>query len=138
MKRSHFAVISVLAVVTLVAGCRTAPLVNIPDTPYAGSAPAAVLTLEDYEAAIIRAGASRDWTFERTGPGHLVGSVTVRGKHSAVVDVVFDTDSYSISYKSSYNLNYESSQNVIHPNYNAWVDNLKQEIDREIAALRAG
>ncbi len=129
----------VLAVIVAVAGCRTTTLRNVQDTPFAAVAvePAKPLSLQDYEAAIIRAGAQRGWTFERAGTGHLVGSVNVRGKHSAQVDVLFNTETFSIVYKDSRNLNYKAETGEIHPNYNHWVSNLEDDIQREITVMKA-
>ncbi|HUF87994.1 MAG TPA: hypothetical protein VMM59_11485 [Thermohalobaculum sp.] len=130
----------ILVTVLAVAGCRTAPLYNATDVNFASpaSTSAARLTLDDYRNAIIRGGAKRGWTFEDAGPGHLVGSVTVRGKHHAKVDVMFDTEQFSITHKASQNLNYNPSRQQIHPNYNSWVSNLQQEIQAEITLMQAG
>lgn len=128
-----------LALVALlaVAGCRQAPLGNVPQTPYGSAASARVLTLDDYRNAIIRAGARRDWTFTDLGPGQLEGTVLVRGKHRATVTIDYTTTGYAITYKDSQNLNYDAATGQIHPNYNAWIGNLRGEITAEIATLRA-
>ena len=131
---------ALLLIALAVAGCRPLqPVANIENSAY-GSAEFASskrLGLVDYEKAIIRAGSSRNWVFERVGPGHLVGTVDVRGKHRAVVDIFFDTETYSISYKDSQNLKYNAEENSIHPNYNSWVQLLETEIKAEIQRLRA-
>ena len=51
---------------------------------------------------------------------------------------MFDTEKFSIAYKSSQNLNHDASRGEIHPNYNTWVQNLQRDIQTEIALLRAG
>lgn len=126
-------VLAVLLVAVLaVSGCRTAPINNVNASyPTASSSPRA-LTQNDYKRAIIRAGANRGWTFDDAGPGHLIGRVDVRGKHSAVVDLYFDRSTYRIEHQSSQGLNYDASKNAIHPNYNKWVQNLQRDIDREV------
>lgn len=121
------------------AGCRAAPIYNPTDVAFA---PAAVgahehFTLADYRDAIIRAGAKRGWMFEDAGPGHLIGHVAVRGKHFATVDVLYDTDDFSIKYKDSRNLNYNPSRGEIHPNYNSWIGNLQKDIQAEVARMKA-
>lgn len=134
--------VSGLALVTALAlaGCRSAPIYNATEIDFAtpASAAPAALTLDDYRSAIIRGGAKRNWTFEDAGPGHLVGSVAVRGKHFATVDVIFDTEEFSITHKTSQNLNYNPSKQEIHPNYNSWVANLQNDIQAEIALMGAG
>lgn len=122
------------------AGCRAAPIYDAEDVAYAAAPTTAskTFTLDDYRAAIIRAGAKRGWTFTEEGPGHLVGDVAVRNKHFATVDVTFDTESFSIRHKSSQNLNYNASRGEIHPNYNSWISNLQKDIQAEIAVMKAG
>lgn len=124
-----------------VAACRApVPVQNFNDVKYGMSdyKPSRTLTLDDYERAIIRAGSKRNWIFEPAGPGHLIGTNDVRGKHKAVVDVTFNTETFSIDYKNSQNLDYNSSARTIHPNYNSWVDLLKADIQAEIQKMRAG
>ena len=128
-----------VAVVLALAGCRSAPLHNPTDIafpePAASSMPR--LTLEDYKDAIIRAGAKRGWFFEEEAPGHLIGNVAVRGKHFATVDVLFDTEAFSIKYRDSRNLDHDPSTGRIHTNYNSWVTNLQNDIQAEIVQMEA-
>ena len=135
-------IIPVLAVAAIIAlaGCRAVPMHNPSDIAFAE--PAAVestprLTLEDYKNAIIRAGAKRGWSFEEQAPGHLIGDVAVRGKHFATVDVLFNTEEFSIKYRDSRNLNYDARRAEIHPNYNSWVTNLQKDIQAEIIQMKA-
>ena len=116
------------------AGCRAlVPVEDVDNAPYSLAAytQAQPLTMYEYEQAIVRAGAKRNWVFEQVGPGHLVGTTVVRGKHTAVVDVFFDTETFSIHYKDSQNLKWDPERRKIHPNYNAWVDLLKSDIQAE-------
>ena len=127
------------AAILVLGGCRSSPVQNIQNAQFGSPtyASSSNLTLDDYERAIIRAGAQRGWTFERVEPGHLIGTVVVRGRHTAVVDVTFTTESYSITYNSSRNLNHDSATGEIHSNYNSWVENLRGDIQREVQTLRA-
>lgn len=128
-----------LAALTL-AGCRQpAPILTIDSLPYHSVTSASVgrqPTLDQYEGAIIRAGAKRGWTFSRMGRGHLEGRLLVRGKHTAVVNVYFNSETFSIIYKDSSNLEYNEAERTIHPNYNSWVRNLEQDIQVEVQLLR--
>ena len=128
-----------LIAVLAIAGCRAAPMYSASDIAFA-EPPASVqkvLTMEDYKNAILRGGTKRGWTFQEEGPGHLVGNLAVRNKHFATVDVTFDTQKFSISYKSSQNLNYNAGRSEIHPNYNSWIRNLQNDIQAEITLLKA-
>ncbi len=64
-------------------------------------------------------------------------STVSNGKHTATVDIAYDTKTFSIVYLDSYNLNYnvERSITYIHPNYLVWVNRLKNDIQRRAAAL---
>lgn len=134
MHRSMSMVLLLAAVA--VAGCRAEPVYNATDIAYAPAATVTrSLTSTDYKNAIIRAGAERGWTFQDAGPGHLVGNLAVRGKHFATVDVFYDTESFTITYKDSRNLEYDPATRQIHPNYNSWVQNLQQDIQAEVTRL---
>lgn len=128
-----------LGAALLIAGCRAAPIYNAEDVSYASPRVSTAQTLDqsDYQDAIVRAGARRGWTFREEGPGHLAGSVAVRNKHFATVDVYFDRDKFSIVYRSSQNLNYDPTLKEIHPNYNSWVSLLEQDIQKEITLMQA-
>ena len=52
-------------------------------------------------------------------PGPIVAEIVVRGRHTLVVDIEFDSMSFDISYKSSINLSYqvrEGGTHIIHRN----------------------
>jgi hypothetical protein len=57
------------------------------------------------------------------------GELRVRS-HVAVVDINYSTTSYSISHKSSTNLLYDGTE--IHKNYNSWIHNLQEEIEKRL------
>lgn len=120
-------------------GCKTMePVSNITNAPYTASYESArVLTLSDYERAIVRAGAGRGWQMVSAGPGLLRGDITVRGRHSASIEIPFTTDTYSINYISSNGLDYDSGVGTIHPNYNQWIRVLDSDIQKEIQILQA-
>jgi hypothetical protein len=128
-----------LVAVLVLTGCRTAPLYDVTNIAFTTPPTSVkrVLTINDYKDAIIIGGSKRNWTFEDAGPGHLIGSVRVRGKHSATVDIMFDTAAFSITHKSSQNLNYSADRREIHPNYNSWIHLLEQDIQAEITRMKA-
>ena len=53
----------------------------------------------------------------------------------AKVRIGFDKTEFSIVYADSTNLNYDGTS--IHYNYNRWVNNLRQDILREVSAKAA-
>ena len=75
--------------------------------------------------AIIRAGSSLGWTMQKDAPGHIIGTLNIR-THIAIVDITYNSDSYSITYKDSTNLDYNGT--TIHRSYNTWVNNLNNAI----------
>ena len=54
-------------------------------------------------------------------------------KHTAVVDIRYTPERYSISYRDSEVLLYDGS--MIHRNYNKWVQPLSERINLEINKL---
>ncbi|MEP7061338.1 MAG: hypothetical protein ABI881_03015 [Betaproteobacteria bacterium] len=81
--------------------------------------------MAEVEQAINRAGMSLGWVMTPTRPGLTTGRLAIR-THVAVVEISYDTKSFSIKYKDSVNLEYDGGN--IHKNYNGWIDNLEREI----------
>lgn len=107
---------------------RTSPIHNVTNA-VATSKPA---KLDDVRTAIERGGQSLGWEMQPAGPGHIVGTLYLRG-NVAQVDIVYTTVTYSINYKDSRGLDYDGSN--IHSNYNGWVQNLDRAIARQLATL---
>jgi hypothetical protein len=118
----------VIPMVLLLVGCRTADLYNVQNAPGASKA----VSMADVETAIRRAGHGLGWQITPQGPGRAEGTLALR-EHRAVVDITYDTKSYSIKYKDSSNLQYDGK--TIHSNYNGWIQNLDKAINRELLAL---
>ena len=96
--------IAILLMTTFIfSGCTSKPIYNFQDEPITTSSG----TPSDSQVvkAIIRAGSSLGWTMKKEAPGHIVGTLNIR-KHIAIVDITYDSGSYSIIYKDSTNLNY--------------------------------
>jgi hypothetical protein len=51
----------------------------------------------------------------------------------AVVDIKYNTKTYSIIYKSSQNLDYDGKN--IHSNYNGWIQRLNQAIQSQLSGI---
>ncbi|MCA9469516.1 MAG: hypothetical protein KC643_29300 [Nitrospira sp.] len=115
-------------ILVILGGCRTAPIYNVNEA----SIPNAIgkeLPLEEVTKGIVAAGAKHGWAMNVEKPGKIVGTLGVRG-HVAIVDIIYNTKSYSITYKDSNNLKYDKEDSTIHSNYNAWIRNLHVSIQR--------
>ena len=112
-------------------GCRAgAPIYDINSTAIPNSIDGS-MPLSDITRSITSAAAKHGWELRVEKPGHIVGTLHLR-EHEAVVDILYDTKSYSILYKSSQNLQYDEKNRTIHKNYNSWIRNLNVSIQREL------
>ena len=112
----------VFGLVLVIAACRVAPIYNVESSSFNSPQP---LTLTQAGEAIQRAGTSLGWSVKEVRPGVMQGTLNIRD-HRAVVDILYDTEAFSINYANSDNLKYDGTQ--IHKNYNSWVQNLEQQI----------
>jgi len=117
------------AIALLMVGCRTAPIFEVQNNPIVASR---AVSMSEVEQTIRQAGASLGWQMLPRGSGSIEGTLTLR-EHRAVVDIKYDTKSYSIKYKDSSNLNYDGS--TIHANYNGWVQRLDNTIRARLTGL---
>lgn len=126
------AVAFALAASLTLAGCaRTAPIHNIQDSQVAPNS-GKTLAASQVRGAIITAGTSLGWKIADAGPGRLEGTLQLR-THTAVVEIPYDSKSFSITFKSAEHLN--AANGTIHSNYNGWVENLDRAIRTEISRL---
>ena len=125
-----------LAAGLLLAACANrSPLEDVVNAPT--DAPSGV-TLERVTQEIERSGRARGWQMTETRPGLIRGDlVTGGGKHQVVVDITYDTKTFSISYVDSRNMNYEENFDgpYIHYKYNRWVRILKEDIQKSLSSL---
>ena len=112
------------------------PIENLPNNP-AVAASGKVLTLDEVKRTIQMAAMLKNWSLEDKGPGAMVATLNVRGKHTIVVDVSYTASSYSFTYNNSVNMNYtqDGGMGIIHPNYNKWVQDLRKAIQIELLKL---
>jgi hypothetical protein len=127
MKRIQPVLAVICLVLIAVTGCRGGgEIYNVKDAPIntaSGSTP----SLEDVQKAIITAGTGLNWSMAVVKPGHIVGTLNVRS-HTAVVDIMYNSKTYSITYKDSTNLKYDAEKKTIHENYRSWIQNLDNNI----------
>jgi len=119
------------ASVVLLAGCRSAPVRDVINEPVVVTGEKQA-TLDDVERAIVRAGSALGWRMRPVAPGQMEGTLNLRS-HTAIVDITYDTRTYSIKYKDSTNLGYDGRN--IHSNYNGWIENLDKGIQTQLVNL---
>lgn len=86
--------------------------------------------LQKIEQAIIAGGMSaKGWQVSKEKDGLFIGTFTLK-THQATVEILYNSDEYSILYKDSKNLRYDEKKNLIHPRYNKMVANLAQSINK--------
>ena len=126
----------VLAMVLTMMACRKGHMIE----PVSYDAPEQTLTLKQMRGAIARGCIARQWHVAEVDPNTIEATITVRGKHRAVVTIPFTNNHYEIKYKSSANLEYKLKDGVeyIHPHYISWIRNLDNSIQTEIGALKYG
>jgi len=91
------------------------------------------LGMDAVSDAIMSGVADRGWIPKVVGPGHVEATLLIRS-HTAIVDITFDESAYSVTYKDSHNLDFKNGR--IHRNYNRWVANLNQMLQRKLATAR--
>jgi hypothetical protein len=121
---------AVLVAVVAIAGCASAPIMNVTDAPVTSSA-GKQMSKAEVRGAILRAGAGLGWQMKDENPNMLVGTLQLR-THVAVIEIPYSQNNYSIQYRSSTNL--EERNGTIHKNYNGWIQNLTRGINAQMTA----
>lgn len=147
MKTKYLLLALVCSMIVFISGCRTSPIYNIENQSVVANK--SDFTEEDVKKAIVRAGAGLGWNMDADKTGHVLGTLYLRD-HMAQVDINYNLESYSITYKDSTNLNYEAAgeestdasgatyinkTEIIHSNYNGWVQNLDRGIKTQLNQL---
>jgi PBP1b-binding outer membrane lipoprotein LpoB len=121
--------IALLAFTLGLMGCRTEPVYNVQDSPVNT---VGKISKTNVKKAIMAAGAGLGWRMKEVKPGHIVGSIMLRG-NTATVDIPYTTKTYSIVYKNSNGLKYDGSK--INKQYNKWIMNLDNAIQQRLIAM---
>ncbi len=114
--------------------CKSTPILNIDNDPFNAKSN---ITMDEVTAGIKRAGNGLGWRMAEKKPGLIEGTLFLR-THMAKVDITYNTKTYSIHYKDSTNLDHQKSsasydgQEVIHSNYNGWIQNLSNAIRQQV------
>lgn len=112
-------------------GCTSKNIYNVVDNPISVKKG---ITEEQVYKAIKTAGIGLGWQITKVESGLAQGQLNLRS-HVAIVEIPYNTASYSIKYKNSTNLNYNADKNSIHRNYNGWIQNLDNAIKTQLNAL---
>ena len=131
MHITRLAAVLATFLVLIALGCVTAkPIHSVSNAPI--STTKSNPSLDEVGKAIVRAGVSLGWQMKETKPGNIMGTYSTQNL-VAVVDVTYNTKSYSIAHKDSTGLSYTGQ--AIHERYNMWVWNLDQRIRAHLSAL---
>jgi len=115
------------------AACKSAPVLNVSDEQFG----AQNKTMDEVTQGIKLAGSGLGWQMKTVKQGQIIGTLYLR-THMAKVNITYDTKSYNINYKDSTNLDYKTNssshdgQDVIHSNYNGWIQNLNNAIHQQV------
>ncbi len=125
--------ILLLSVLSLfLVACKSTPILNINNANFHTKDN---IPIDNVTKGIIRAGTSLGWRMEEVKQGLIEGTLYLR-THMAAVNITYDTNSFSINYKDSTNLDHKMNggdgKEVIHSNYNGWIQNLNSAIMREV------
>lgn len=114
-------------------GARQVPLVD----PQPIAVPAG-LKLEQVTKAIKAALVGRTWGITSEEAGHIVSTLNLR-EHMAKIDIAYDTQTIRIKYLDSGELMYadKKGQRVIHRNYLTWIQNLVNDIRRNLMLVQS-
>lgn len=132
MKQLLSGILVACLAVVIVTGCRGAgQIYNVKEAPITTSA-GKELTVDQVGKAIVDAGIGLRWIMVVTKPGQIVATQNARN-HTAIVDIAYDSKTYSMTYKDSVNLNYNAEKQTIHEAYSGWIRNLDNAIKGRLA-----
>lgn len=122
-----FGFLSLVLMLVVTACSRTSTVMNVPNQEITTSK-----TKEDVFNAIKRAGAGLGWIVAKEQDNKAIATLNLR-THQAVVVINYTAKDYSIGYKSSIDLDYNAQENIIHSNYNGWIQNLNNAIKVQLS-----
>lgn len=132
MKQLLSGILVACLAIVIVTGCRGAgQIYNVKEAPITTSA-GKELTVDQVGKAIMDAGIGLRWIMVVTKPGQIVATQNARN-HTAIVDIAYDSKTYSMTYKDSVNLNYNAEKQTIHEAYSGWIRNLDNAIKGRLA-----
>lgn len=116
---------------TMLANAHNAELIEPGPISIPSSKP---LSIQEVKKAIMHGAERHSWKVESESPGVIRIKLDGRKDRAVLVmDVVYDTKSYSIKYVSSEGLRYNGT--TIHSSYTRWMTNLTNSINTELRTL---
>lgn len=112
-------------------GCRTSTVYNVQKSEIISDEN---LSNAQVYKAIYAAGATLGWKVTKIKPGLAQAQLNLRD-HMALVAIEYNDKDFSINYVDSANIKYNKEKNMIHSNYNGWVQNLQKGINTQITLL---
>ena len=114
-------------------GARQVPLTD----PEPIAVPAG-LKIEQVAKAIKAALVGRTWAVTQEDAGHIVSTLNLR-EHMAKIDIAYDLQTIKIKYLDSGELLYaeKQGQRMIHHNYLAWIQNIVNDINRNLTLVQS-
>lgn len=106
------------------------PIINYENVPVT-SPSGEPLTAAQVKQAIRSGAAAKKWALEEQGPGRMLATLKVNGKHTVMTQINYAADQFSMVYSDSINMKYSpgaDGKGEIHPFYNRWVQDLKEAI----------
>lgn len=106
------------------------PVINYESVPVTDAA-GALQTAAQVKQAIQKGAAARQWTLQDQGPGRMLATLQVKGKHTVMTQINYADGRFSVVYNDSINMKYSpgpDGKGEIHPGYNKWVQELKEAI----------
>jgi hypothetical protein len=127
-------------------------IVNYPNIPVA-AADGQPVRAEQVKKAIQEGANAKGWTLADESGNKMLATLVVRNKHTVMVEIAYSAQRYSLRYRDSVNMNYHSEGKydsrlpaarsgytprgpVIHPAYNAWVQELNNAIGTALQRSR--
>ncbi len=137
MHRKLWTIIAISTLFLVITACGSPGLAPIQE--YDRSIPTDVdggeYSMSQIENAIVAGIQDRGWRARRTDrEGHVEARLSQR-EHVVEVDIFFDQREYRIEYRDSENMSYHEDRELIHRNYNNWVNNLGRSINRSFDQL---
>jgi hypothetical protein len=136
MKFLRILMVLVVSFVSLQAMARQpVPVINYEDV-LVSSASGQRLTPAQVKQAIQSAAAAKQWVLRDQGPGRMLATLNVRGKHTVMTEITYSPEKFSVVYNDSTNMDYSpgpDGKGSIHPFYNRWVQDLKEAIRTSLA-----
>ncbi len=126
----NYKIILLMIISVFLIGCRTVPVEEISNEPII-SGSGKTLKLSEVTHDIVQSGIGLGWQMKKVKAGYIIGTLILR-KHMVKVDIHYSRTEYSITYNDSSEMSYDGE--MIHKNYNSWVNNLSKAIRTHVFA----